>query len=45
MDFLLASRGLLPEILRKQTRAHSPVNWNEASDHRLISTAITATNR
>jgi endonuclease/exonuclease/phosphatase family metal-dependent hydrolase len=45
MDFLLASRGLLPEILRKQTRAHSPANWSDASDHRLISTVITATNR
>lgn len=45
MDFLLTSRGLLPEILKKQARVHSPANWNEASDHRLISTSITATNR
>lgn len=45
MDFMMASRGLLPEILRKQTRIHSPSNWSDASDHRLISTSITATNR
>jgi endonuclease/exonuclease/phosphatase family metal-dependent hydrolase len=44
MDFLLASKGLLPEIFKKQARVTSAANWNEASDHRLISTSISATN-
>ncbi len=39
-DFFFASRGLLPEIIREQSRVHRSDDWNLASDHRPIITAI-----
>ena len=45
IDFLMASRGLWPEILKQRSRIASPPMWAEASDHRLISTAIFPKNR
>ena len=45
IDFLMASRGLWPEILKQRSRIASPPMWSEASDHRLISTAIFPKNR
>ena len=45
IDFLMASRGLWPEVLKHQSRIASPPMWAEASDHRLISTTIFPKNR
>jgi endonuclease/exonuclease/phosphatase family metal-dependent hydrolase len=40
IDYLLVSRGLLPEILPDRTRIDRSRHWNLASDHRLISTTL-----
>ena len=45
IDFLMASRALWPEIVKHRSRIASPPMWAEASDHRLISTAIFPKNR
>ena len=45
IDFLMASQGLWPEILKHRSSIASAPIWAEASDHRLISTAIFPKNR
>ena len=45
IDFLMVSRSLWPEVLKQKSRIQFAPNWREASDHRLISTAISAKNQ
>lgn len=40
IDYLFASRGLLPEIVRGKSGIHRSAEWAVASDHRAIFTSI-----
>lgn len=40
IDYLFASRGLLPEVLPKSASIYRSEDWNEASDHRPIFVSI-----
>jgi len=40
IDYLLASRGLMPEVNRASASIYRSENWSEASDHRPIFTSI-----
>jgi endonuclease/exonuclease/phosphatase family metal-dependent hydrolase len=45
IDYLFASRGLLPEVARSQGSIHRSERWSDASDHRPIFTGITTVDR
>jgi endonuclease/exonuclease/phosphatase family metal-dependent hydrolase len=45
IDYLLASRALLPEVVKGSSRVHRSRDWSEASDHRPIYTTIVPVNR
>ena len=45
IDYLFASRGLMPEIVRDSGRVNRSPTWNEASDHRAVSVTILPVNR
>ncbi len=45
IDYLFAARGLVHEIAPGKTHIYRGPGWNEASDHRPISTAIIPVNR
>jgi endonuclease/exonuclease/phosphatase family metal-dependent hydrolase len=40
IDFLFASRGLLPEVVKEKSGIHRGDDWAVASDHRAIFTTI-----
>jgi endonuclease/exonuclease/phosphatase family metal-dependent hydrolase len=40
IDFIFASRGILPELVRDSGRVNHSENWNTASDHRAVSIRI-----
>ena len=44
IDYLLASPGLLPDILPKSSFLYSGTDWAQASDHRPVTTLIRPTN-
>lgn len=45
IDYLFASKGLAPEIVRDTGRVNRSPMWNEASDHRAVSVTISPVNR
>ena len=45
IDYFLASRGLIHEIVSEKTRIYRSDDWNDASDHRPIYTSIIPVNR
>ena len=44
IDYLFASPGLLPEVNRAKCLIYRSADWEEASDHRPIFTAIEPVN-
>ena len=42
IDYLFASNGLWPEIVKEKSGIHRSPDWNKASDHRAIFTVIRA---
>jgi endonuclease/exonuclease/phosphatase family metal-dependent hydrolase len=44
IDFIFASRGVLPEIEKGSGRVNRSPFWNEASDHRAVSIRLQASN-
>ena len=45
IDFLFASKGLLPEIVRDSGRINRSPVWNTASDHRAVSVSLLPADR
>lgn len=45
IDFLFASKGLIPEIMRDSGRVNRSPAWNEASDHRAVSVTVSPAQR
>jgi hypothetical protein len=45
IDYLFASRGLVPEIAPDSARVHRSEHWLEASDHRAVHATILPVNR
>ncbi len=40
IDFIFASKGLVPEIVRDSGRVNRSAVWNDASDHRAVSVTL-----
>lgn len=40
IDFIFASKGLVPEIVRESGRVNRSGVWNDASDHRAVSVTL-----
>lgn len=40
IDYIFASKGLVPEIVRDSGRVNRSLVWNEASDHRAVSVTL-----
>ena len=40
IDFIFASKGLMPEIVRDSGRVNRSPAWNDASDHRAVSVTL-----
>lgn len=40
IDFIFASKGLAPELVRNSGRVNRSASWNKASDHRAVSVKL-----